>query len=137
MTKLTNLFRCYAMRMGIKCISCAFIYPNALLLFRTGDNYTCYEEDAMTAAAVLELTDIYGTPDKISVARFPHHCIDSCLPRLIRAGHRIAICDQLESPKQREQNQACLNSAESRRTGSKAEAPKPKKQAQQELFLRS
>ena len=109
MTKLTNLFRCYAMRMGIKCISCAFIYPNALLLFRTGDNHTCYEEDAMTAAAVLELTDIYGTPDKISVARFPHHCIDSCLPRLIRAGHRIAICDQLE-------------------------APNPKKQAQMELF---
>ena len=120
--------------MGIKCISCAFIYPNALLLFRTGDNYTCYEEDAMTAAAVLQLTDIYGTPDKISVARFPHHCLDSYLPRLIRAGHRIAICDQLESPKQREQNQACLNSAESRQTGSKAEAPKPKKQVQMELF---
>ena len=84
-------------------------HPDALLLFRTGDNYTCYEEDAMTAAAVLALTDIYGTPDKISVARFPHHCLDSYLPRLIRAGHRIAICDQLE-------------------------APKPKKQAQMELF---
>ena len=74
-------------------------HPDALLLFRTGDFYTCYEEDAITAAAVLALTDIIGTGDNISVARFPYHCLDTYLPRLIRAGHRIAICDQLEAPK--------------------------------------
>ena len=74
-------------------------HPDALLLFRTGEFYTCYEEDAITASAVLALTDIIGTGDNISIARFPYHCLDTYLPRLIRAGHRIAICDQLEEPK--------------------------------------
>jgi DNA mismatch repair ATPase MutS len=83
-------------------------HPDALLLFRCGDSYKCYEEDAITAAAVLRLTDIVEE-DKITIASFPYHALDTYLPRLIRAGHRIAICDQLE-------------------------APKPKKQAQMELF---
>ena len=86
-------------------------HPNALLLFRSGDVYKCYEEDAIKVAEVLCLTNIVEE-DKITIASFPHHALDSYLPRLIRAGHRIAICDQLE-------------------------APKPKKQAQMELFLRS
>ena len=83
-------------------------HPDALLLFRSGDVYKCYEEDAIKAAEILCLTDIIED-DKITVASFPYHALDSYLPRLIRAGHRIAICDQLE-------------------------APKPKKQAQMELF---
>ena len=83
-------------------------HPDALLLFRCGDSYKCYEEDAIKAAEILCLTDIVED-DKITVASFPYHALDSYLPRLIRAGHRIAICDQLE-------------------------APKPKKQAQMELF---
>ena len=107
-------------------------HPDALLLFCSGDVYKCYEVDAIKAAEVLCLTDIVEE-DKITIASFPHHSLDTYLPRLIRHGIRASICGQLESPKQREQNQACLNSAESRRTGSKAEAPKPKKQAQLEL----
>ena len=83
-------------------------HPDALLLFRCGDSYKCYEEDAIKAAEILRLTDIVEE-DKITVASFPYHALDTYLPRLIRAGHRIAICDQLE-------------------------APKPKKQAQMELF---
>ena len=83
-------------------------HPDALLLFRSGDSYKCYEEDAIKAAEILRLTDIVEE-DKITIASFPYHALDSYLPRLIRAGHRIAICDQLESPK-------------------------PKKQAQMELF---
>ena len=83
-------------------------HPDALLLFRCGDSYKCYEEDAIKAAEILRLTDIVEE-DKITVASFPYHALDTYLPRLIRAGHRIAICDQLETPK-------------------------PKKQAQMELF---
>ena len=83
-------------------------HPDALLLFRTGDVYKCYEEDAIKAAEVLCLTNIVEE-DKITIASFPYHALDSYLPRLIRHGIRVAICDQLE-------------------------APKPKKQAQLELF---
>jgi len=83
-------------------------HPDALLLFRSGDVYKCYEEDAIKAAEVLCLTDIVEE-DKITIASFPHHSLDTYLPRLIRHGIRVAICDQLE-------------------------APKPKKQAQLELF---
>lgn len=74
-------------------------HPDALLLFRSGDVYKCYEEDAIKAAEILVLTDIKDTDDNITVACFPHHALDTYLPKLIRAGIRVAICDQLEAPK--------------------------------------
>ena len=74
-------------------------HPDALLLFRRGDFYECYEEDAITAAAVLALTEVRSTSDNITMAGFPYHALDSYLPKLIRAGHRVAICDELEAPK--------------------------------------
>ena len=74
-------------------------HPDALLLFRSGDVYKCYEEDAIKAAEILVLTDISSTDDNITVACFPHHALDTYLPKLIRAGIRVAICDQLEAPK--------------------------------------
>ena len=69
-------------------------HPDALLLFRTGDVYKCYEEDAIKAAEVLCLTNIVEE-DKITVASFPHHCLDTYLPKLIRHGIRVAICDDI------------------------------------------
>lgn len=69
-------------------------HPDALLLFRSGDVYRCFEEDAIKAAEVLCLTNIVEE-DKITVASFPHHCLDTYLPKLIRYGIRVAICDDI------------------------------------------
>ena len=77
-------------------------YPEALLLFRCGDFYETYCEDAITAARILGITlthrnNGYNKGDEM--AGFPHHALDTYLPKLIRAGRRVAICDQLEDPK--------------------------------------
>lgn len=76
-------------------------YPDALLLFRVGDFYETFLEDAVTAAAVLgiTLTQRNNGAGTIELAGFPHHSLDNYLPKLVRAGHRVAICDQLEDPK--------------------------------------
>lgn len=74
-------------------------HPEALLLFRCGDFYETYENDAQIASEVLGITLTLNTRDKRKMAGFPHHALDSYLPKLIRAGHRVAICDQLEAPK--------------------------------------
>lgn len=82
-------------------------HPNALLLFRCGDFYETYMEDAAKAAKILGITlttsttmkDAQGKP--LVMAGFPYHALDTYLPKLIAAGHRIAICDQLEMPKQK------------------------------------
>jgi DNA mismatch repair protein MutS len=77
-------------------------YPGALLLFRVGDFYETFGEDARTASAVLGIVltkRANGAASEIELAGFPHHSLDSYLPRLVRAGHRVAICDQLEDPK--------------------------------------
>ena len=77
-------------------------YPEALLLFRCGDFYETYCEDAVIAARILGITlthrnNGYNKGDEM--AGFPHHALDTYLPKLIRAGKRVAICDQLEDPK--------------------------------------
>ncbi len=69
-------------------------HPDALLLFRSGNVYKCYEEDAIKSAEVLCLTDIVEE-DKITVASFPHYSLDTYLPKLIRHGIRVAICDDI------------------------------------------
>lgn len=79
-------------------------HPDALLLFRCGDFYETYGEDAVTAAKALGITltrrnnGKNGTAD-LEMAGFPYHALDNYLPRLVRAGFRVAICDQLEDPK--------------------------------------
>ena len=78
-------------------------HPDALLLFRCGDFYETYCEDAVTASKILGITLTHRNNGKGSkgseMAGFPHHALDSYLPKLVRAGKRVAICDQLEDPK--------------------------------------
>lgn len=77
-------------------------YPGALLLFRVGDFYETFGQDAVQASRVLDITLTKrgnGSASEIELAGFPHHALDSYLPKLVRAGHRVAICDQLEDPR--------------------------------------
>lgn len=86
-------------------------HPDALLLFRCGDFYETYKEDAVKASNILGITltkhskrmDEEGKP--LKMAGFPYHALDTYLPNLIRAGERVAICDQLESPRQKTSQQ--------------------------------
>jgi DNA mismatch repair protein MutS len=77
-------------------------HPQALLLFRVGDFYETFGEDAIRTSKILGITLTKrgaGSPSEIELAGFPHHSIDTYLPKLVRAGLRVAICDQLEDPK--------------------------------------
>ncbi len=76
-------------------------YPDALLLFRVGDFYETFGEDAVRAAGILNivLTNRNNGGERTELAGFPHHSLNSYLPKLVRAGCRVAICDQLEDPK--------------------------------------
>src|ERR1051326_4414628 len=77
-------------------------YPGALLLFRVGDFYETFGEDAIKAAGILGIVltrRANGAATHIELAGFPHHSLDTYLPKLVRAGQRVAICDQLEDPK--------------------------------------
>ncbi|MFQ3213509.1 MAG: DNA mismatch repair protein MutS [Marivirga sp.] len=77
-------------------------YPGALLLFRVGDFYETFGEDAVKASKVLNIVltkRANGSASHIELAGFPHHAMDNYLPKLVRAGYRVAICDQLEDPK--------------------------------------
>ena len=80
-------------------------HPGALMLFRCGDFYETYGEDAVESARILGITltrrNNGGSGDSIEMAGFPHHALDTYLPKLIRAGKRVAICDQLEDPKKK------------------------------------
>ena len=75
-------------------------HPDALLLFRVGDFYETFGKDAITASNVLgiTLTARNNGSSKIELAGFPHHSIGTYLPKLVKAGHRVAVCDQLEQP---------------------------------------
>lgn len=78
-------------------------YPDAILLFRVGDFYETFGQDAVTASQVLGITLTKrnnGAANSSELAGFPHHALDTYLHKLVRAGHRVAICDQLEDPKQ-------------------------------------
>lgn len=77
-------------------------YPDALLLFRVGDFYETFGEDAVKTSSILGIVltrRANGAAAYIELAGFPHHALDNYLPKLVRAGHRVAICDQLEDPK--------------------------------------
>ncbi len=77
-------------------------YPGALLLFRVGDFYETFGEDAIKAAGILGIVLTKrgnGSESETALAGFPHHSLETYLPKLVRAGQRVAICDQLEDPK--------------------------------------
>ena len=79
-------------------------HPDALLLFRCGDFYETYADDAVIASSILGITltrrnNGKETMPNTEMAGFPHHALDTYLPKLVRAGKRVAICDQLEDPK--------------------------------------
>jgi DNA mismatch repair protein MutS len=77
-------------------------YPDALLLFRVGDFYETFGEDAVKTAGILGIVltkRANGAAAFVELAGFPHHSLDTYLPKLVRAGYRVAICDQLEDPK--------------------------------------
>lgn len=77
-------------------------YPDAILLFRVGDFYETFGEDAKRASAVLGIVltkRSNGKATEVELAGFPHHSLDTYLPKLVRAGHRVAVCDQVEDPK--------------------------------------
>lgn len=77
-------------------------YPDAILLFRVGDFYETFSEDAIKTSEILGITltrRANGSASSIELAGFPHHALDTYLPKLVRAGERVAVCDQLEDPK--------------------------------------
>ncbi len=77
-------------------------HPDAVLLFRVGDFYETFSDDAITASEILGITltrRANGAAQYVELAGFPHHALDSYLPKLVRAGKRVAICEQLEDPK--------------------------------------
>ena len=79
-------------------------HPDCVLLFRCGDFYETYGEDAVIASGILGITltrrnNGAGGTGQLEMAGFPYHALDTYLPRLVRAGKRVAICDQLEDPK--------------------------------------
>ena len=104
-------------------------HPDALLLFRCGDFYECYDEDAKKAADVLGITLTVRNSTGRKMAGFPYHALDTYLPKLIRAGHRVAICDQLEEPKGHAKVSEVVEPASKKRSR--------KQEQQEELFLRS
>lgn len=78
-------------------------HPDAILLFRVGDFYETFSDDAVATAEILGITltrRANGSAQFVELAGFPHHALDTYLPKLVRAGKRVAICDQLEDPKQ-------------------------------------
>jgi DNA mismatch repair protein MutS len=77
-------------------------HPDAILLFRVGDFYETFSEDAVKASSILGITltrRANGAASFVELAGFPHHALDTYLPKLVRAGQRVAVCDQLEDPK--------------------------------------
>ncbi len=77
-------------------------HPDAVLLFRVGDFYETFSDDAITASEILGITltrRANGSASSVELAGFPHHALDTYLPKLVRAGKRVAICEQLEDPK--------------------------------------
>ena len=108
-------------------------HPDALLLFRVGDTYQSFRQDAVKASTILDIETKEKKVDGKSVksVEFPHHALDTYLPRLVRAGMRVAICEQLEKPQkiEKEKTQSTTNEADMPR--------KKKEQAAQEEPVKS
>ena len=112
-------------------------HPDAMLLFRVGDFYETYQQDAQKASRILGITLTKSNSQKgpdgkaAEMAGFPHHALDTYLPKLIRAGERVAICDQLENPRTAKQNNSSEQSEESKQTVKEVVAPSQKQEEQQ------
>ena len=112
-------------------------HPDAMLLFRVGDFYETYQQDAQKASRILGITLTKSNSQKgpdgkaAEMAGFPHHALDTYLPKLIRAGERVAICDQLENPRPAKQNNSSEQSEESKQTVKEVVAPAQKQEEQQ------
>lgn len=90
-------------------------HPDAILLFRIGDFYETFSEDAVFASDILGITltrRANGSSSFIELAGFPHHALDTYLPKLVRAGKKVAICEQLEDPKLKKTKMATSNVVE-------------------------
>src|SRR5512139_1578651 len=77
-------------------------YPDTILLFRMGDFFETFEEDAKVASRVLGITLTRrgnGAAGEVPLAGFPHHALDAYLPKLVKAGYRVAVCEQMEDPR--------------------------------------
>lgn len=115
-------------------------HPEAVLLFRCGDFYESYMEDAEICAQVLGITLTKRSSDKVSMAGFPYHALDTYLPKLIRAGKRVAICDKIENPKSKTLvKQGITDLVSGAEQPAEPAAPKrrgrkPKAESQSELF---
>jgi len=111
-------------------------HPDAMLLFRVGDFYETYQQDAQKASRILGITLTKSNSQKgpdgkaAEMAGFPHHALDTYLPKLIRAGERVAICDQLENPRTAKQNNSSEQSEESKQTVKEVVAPAQKQEEQ-------
>lgn len=78
-------------------------FPDVILLFRVGDFYECFCQDAIDASEILGITltqRANGKSQSVELSGFPHHALNTYLPKIVRAGRRVAICEQLEDPKQ-------------------------------------
>ena len=112
-------------------------HPDALMLFHVGDFYETYQEDARKASKILGITltkssksqGPYGKP--VQMAGFPFHALDTYLPKLIRAGERIAICDQLEAPKQTAKRSGVETAMEGKQEVKEVVTPAPKQEEEQ------
>lgn len=111
-------------------------HPDAMLLFRVGDFYETYQQDAEKASRILGITLTKSNSQKgpdgkaAEMAGFPHHALDSYLPKLIRAGERVAICDQLENPRATKQADTSERVEESKQTVKEVVAPAQKEEQQ-------
>ena len=112
-------------------------HPDALMLFRTGDFYETYQDDARKASKILGITLTKSSkqngPDgkPVQMAGFPYHALDTYLPKLIRAGQRVAICDQLEAPKQTAKRSAVETAMEGKQEVKEVVTPAAKQEEEQ------
>ncbi len=102
-------------------------YPDAILLFRVGDFYETFAQDAITTSKVLGIVltrRANGSASHVELAGFPFHALDSYLPKLVRAGYRVAICDQLEDPKLTKNNckEGCYRTNDARHYNARQDA---------------
>lgn len=107
-------------------------HPDAMLLFRQGDFYEMYKEDAVKAAVLLGIAVadkmLPGEKTDMKIARFAHHALDTYLPKLIRSGARVAICDRLETPEQKKSEKESTNQSNNKdmaKKSKKQEEPAP------------
>ena len=100
-------------------------HPDAILLFRIGDFYETLREDAHKAKDILNLTVSSGKINGVrtDIAGFPHHALDTYLPKLVRAGQRVVICEQLENPKQKKVEKESITNSTDMPRKKKEEAP--------------